>query len=71
MTMLYPIPHYNKACFKRTVMYGLMITKSLCHLVSIIQPSHEISKIVVCATNKGSDQPAYLISAFASRLNIL
>ena len=35
---------------------------------------HEISNNVVCATSKGSDQPAHtrsLIRAFASRLNIM
>ena len=40
----------------------------------IFEPQHEISKNVVCATSKGSDQPAHmrsLIRAFASRLNIL
>ena len=40
----------------------------------IIEPQHEISNNVVCATSKGSDQPAHtrsLIRAFASRLNIL
>ena len=40
----------------------------------IIEPVHEISNNVVCATSKGSDQPAHtrsLIRAFASRLNIL
>ena len=34
---------------------------------------HEISNNVVCATSKGSDQPAHmrsLIRVFASRLNI-
>ena len=38
------------------------------------QPWHEISNNVVCATSKGSDQPAHtrsLIRVFASRLNIL
>ena len=38
------------------------------------EPRHEISNDVVCATSKGSDQPAHtrsLIRAFASRLNIL
>ena len=44
------------------------------------EPLHEISNNVVCATSKGSDQPARidqpahtrsLIRAFASRLNIL
>ena len=43
-----------------------------CHI--IIEPRHEISNNVVCATSKGSDQPAHtrsLIRAIASRLNIL
>ena len=37
------------------------------------EPQHEISNNVVCATSKGSDQPAHmrsLIRAFASHLNI-
>ena len=40
----------------------------------IIEPQHEISNNVVCATSKGSDQSAHmrsLIRAFASGLNIL
>ena len=40
----------------------------------IIEPWHGISNNVVCATSKGSDQPAHmrsLIRAFACRLNIL
>ena len=44
----------------------------LVHL--IYEPVHEISNNVVCATSKGSDQPAHtlsLIRAFASRLSIL
>ena len=39
-----------------------------------IEPVHEISNNVICATSKGSDQPAHtrtLIRAFASRLSIL
>ena len=39
-----------------------------------IEPVHEISNNVVCATSKASDQPAHtrsLIRAFASRLSIL
>ena len=39
-----------------------------------IEPVHEISNNVVCATSKASDQPAHtrsLIKAFASRLSIL
>ena len=38
------------------------------------EPWHEISNNVVCATSKGSDQPAHmrsLIRAFACRFNIL
>ena len=38
------------------------------------EPVHEISNNVVCATSKGSDQPAHtrsLIRVFASRLSIL
>ena len=34
------------------------------------EPRYEISTIVICATSKGSDQPAHtrsLIEAFASR----
>ena len=41
---------------------------------SIFEPRHEISNNVVCATSKGSDQPAHmrsLIRAFASCFNIL
>ena len=41
---------------------------------NIIEPVHEISNNVVCATSKASDQPAHtrsLIRAFASRLSIL
>ena len=40
----------------------------------IIEPRHEISNNVVCATSKASEQPAHtrsLIRAFASRLTIL
>ena len=38
------------------------------------EPVHDISNNVVCATSKGSDQPAHthsLIRALASRLSIL
>ena len=44
------------------------------NILSIIEPGHEISSNVVCATSKASDQPAHmrsLIRGFASRLNIL
>ena len=39
-----------------------------------IEPVHEISNNVVCATSKASDQPAHmrsLIRAFAGHLSIL
>ena len=41
--------------------------------IIIIEPVHEISNNVVCATSKASDQPAHmrtLIRAFAGRLSI-
>ena len=40
----------------------------------IIEPRHEISNNVACATGKGSDQPAHtpsLIRAFGGRSNVL
>ena len=37
----------------------------------IIEPWHEISNNVVCGTSKASDQPAHMIRAFASHLNML
>ena len=49
-------------------------TKDLSSMLNINEPKHEISNNVVCATSKGSDQPAHtrsLISPFARRLNIL
>ena len=44
------------------------------HKSILLEPVHEISNNVVCATSKVSDQPAHtrsLIRAFASRLSIL
>ena len=42
-------------------------------ILDIIEPRHEISNNVVCATSNASDQPAHtrMIRAFACRLNIL
>ena len=57
--------------------FGASLTinfKGLLVLISKYEPGHEISNNVVCATSKGSDQPAHtrsLIRAFASRLSIL
>ena len=48
--------------------------KIIATLHHIIEPVHEISNNVVCATSKASDQPAHthsLIRAFASSLSIL
>ena len=42
--------------------------------INIFEPWHEISYNFVCATSKGSDQPAHtrsLIRAFATRSSIL
>ena len=51
-----------------------MISNFVVHIpMNIIEPQHEISNNVLCATSKASDQPAHmrsLIKAFASRLNI-
>ena len=47
--------------------------KEVCN-VKLTEPQHVISNNVVCATSKGSDQPAHtrsLIRAFASGLNII
>ena len=51
-----------------------MESKSISGVTTTYEPRHEISNNVVCATSKGSDQPAHtrsLIRAFANRLNIL
>ena len=57
--------------------YQLNLLVILTHVILffvIIEPVHEISNNMVCATSKASDQPAHsrsLIRAFASRLSIL
>ena len=53
---------------------GLLFEYSIYSGYVSIEPRHGISKNVVCATSKASDQPAHtrsLIRAFASRMNIL
>ena len=53
---------------------GRRIAHGLIVLIIKIEPVHEISNNLVCATSKASDQPAHtrsLIRAFASRLSIL
>ena len=51
------------------------VLRSACGaFIVLYEPVHEISNNVVCATSKGSDQPAHtgsLIRAFARLLNIL
>ena len=40
----------------------------------VYEPQHEIANNVVCATSKGSEQPAHMrsvVTVFASRWNIL
>ena len=53
---------------------GKPIRHCIRDLEKLFEPVHEISKNVVCATSKASDQPAHtgcLIRAFASCLSIL
>ena len=54
--------------------YGIKKEGHEVHECTIIEPVHEISNNVVCATSKASDQPAHthsLIRAFASHLSII
>ena len=73
---------FNLKLLKRIVLCVCEITGTLYFyvliknefIIIIIEPVHEISNNVVCATSKASDQPAHsrsLIRAFACRLNIL
>ena len=71
-------PEFPKGCVStgvRLVLIPVRLSGYWCLIVSIIiEPVHEISNNVVCATTKASDQPAHtrsLIRAFASRLSIL
>ena len=61
-------PRYTRRCYGRHyITFQNVKTKTYV-------PWHEISNNVVCATSKGSDQPAHtrsLIRAFASRFNII
>ena len=65
---------YLNCLFIGKLYFRLNIYLQKTRLSEKIEPWHEISKNVVCATSKGSDQPAHtrsLIRAFASSLNIL
>ena len=58
------------------VVFILLIIVKMTIIVGIltVEPVHEISNNMVCATSKASDQHAHarsLIRAFASRLSIL
>ena len=61
----------------RKILYLDQCFKNRCRfkfISNIIEPRHEISNNVVCATSNASDQPVHtrsLLRAFASRLNIL
>ena len=72
------VAHVNlRVTFKSHVRFGRKVQKygdAFSKSSSIIEPQHEISNNVVCATSKRSDQPAHtrrLIRAFDSRLNNL
>ena len=67
--------HMSRVVFPRSSAFQKLFVGLLSSLLQeIIEPVHEISNNVVCATSKGSDRPAHtrsLIRAFACRLNIL
>ena len=72
------IPSWKGGCtgsLESTFIKYHIVGKHLSLLICpLSEPSHEISNNVVCATSKGSDQPAHtrsLLRAIASRLDIL
>ena len=61
---------FSKTLFYLKTAKGRFVSKD----ATLFEPRYEPSNNVVCATSKGSDQPAHtrrLIRAFASGLNIL
>ena len=71
-----PILNTNPCLLPRKVRIRIIMKRILHDWLAcfINEPLHEISNNVLCATSKGSDQPAHtrsLIRAFARRLNIL
>ena len=84
---IYPLhwhnPRYSKeftSCMKNSMEPDQLASSeaswfgSTLFFKDIIEPVHEISNNVVCATSKASDQPAHMRSlsrAFAGRLSIL
>ena len=78
MLFLYFVCKLHKALLKKELqLEGIFLHSSYGldqHCKVLNEPQHVISNNVVCATSKGSDQPAHthsLIRAFASCLNIL
>ena len=71
---LFPLIHIKLIKMGPTIMKSNVIKFFKIHLCLPIEPVHEISNNVVCATSKASDQPAHkrsLIRAVACRLSIL
>ena len=67
----YTFCHIDENCLKDWSQSGVQSTYSFSWT---IEPQHEVSNNVVCATSRTSDLPAHmrsLIRAFACRLNIL
>ena len=68
-------PYNNTNNNKKPVVIFILCKQKVANgYVQIIEPWHEISNNVLCATNRGLDQPAHmrrLIRAFAGGLNIL
>ena len=68
----------NKASHTCAILYDVLVQGTMVRFkivkIITIEPVHEISNNVVCATSKVFDQPAHtrsLIRAFASRLSII
>ena len=71
---LVPSAGYRVYIFIIFLKEGMKRKQGLGLITNIIEPRHEISKKVVCATSTGSYQPAHmrsLIRVFDSHLNIL
>ena len=78
LNLLKALIDQNKIMLKMSYRQGTVSIKTIVLPSKLkwktIEPRHEISKNVVCATSKASDQLAHirsLIKAFASRLDIL
>ena len=74
--MLLYVEYLEKVIYQplKIILHAKHMFRLMGKKIITIEPRHEISNNVVCATSKGSDQPAHtrsLIRAFASHLNIL